>query len=195
MTEDHQGDALPAQADADVPDWEGDPGELTPGGEAQPDAGPSGAPPTNGAPAARMGAKSIVVLVVIAVLVGGFLLWVLLERGPQEAPVDRLGQPSRPLPEGPPPAELAAGAELFAANCAQCHGPNAEGQTGPSLRTRGLGPQSLADNILVGFVQNGGGDMAGFSGRLSVEQTSAVIDYVRWLQGFGPDSPPPGPED
>jgi len=194
MTDRTEGDPSlpdpPGEPDADIPDWDGDVGELV---DAPGRVDVVRDTPDDGG--GRLGAGSVVVLVLIGLVIGGFVTWALVARGPKPDPSERLAEASRPVPKGPPPSELAEGAALYDANCAQCHGANGDGSSAPSLRTRGLGPGSIGDEILVGFVQNGGGQMAGFAGRLTTEQTAAIVDYLRWLQGFGPGTPPPGPDD
>ncbi len=82
-----------------------------------------------------------------------------------------------------------SGAELFADNCAQCHGAKADGTaTGPPLVHRLYEPGHHADFAFQNAVQNGivahhwnFGDMPAVPG-LSEGEVAAVIEHVRQLQ-------------
>lgn len=64
------------------------------------------------------------------------------------------------------------GGAIFASNCARCHGAGGEGGRGPNL-------QSYADTGAgVAKVTNGGGGMPSFSGTLSPEEITAVVNFV-----------------
>ncbi len=83
------------------------------------------------------------------------------------------------------PAEtaVASGADLFASNCAGCHGAAGEGGVGPAL----AGGLTRFDSIeeVVSFVSTGvPGSMPGFETRLSPEEIEAVVDYV-WVDLAG----------
>ena len=89
-------------------------------------------------------------------------------------------------PSGPQPG--AAGAELFAANCAACHQPNGEGIAGafPALagNTFVVGdPRAVALTLL-----NGRGGMPSFRDDLDDAQLSAVSSFVR--ASWGNKAPP-----
>ena len=79
----------------------------------------------------------------------------------------------------PPPttqASVTAGRDVFVANCARCHGPNAEGGFGPQL-ARGAVVQkypNAADQ--VAFVE--GHSFPPFRDRLSPEQIRDVVEYT-----------------
>jgi mono/diheme cytochrome c family protein len=65
-----------------------------------------------------------------------------------------------------------AGAEVFAANCASCHGRDGGGGIGPNL-------QDVDDTALVvTTVSNGRGSMPSFGSRLDEAEIEAVADYV-----------------
>jgi len=77
------------------------------------------------------------------------------------------------------PAESAfvSGADLFASNCAGCHGSGGEGGVGPAL-AGGLSRFGSMGEV-VAFVSTGvPGSMPGFETRLSPEEIKAVVEYV-----------------
>jgi mono/diheme cytochrome c family protein len=95
------------------------------------------------------------------------------------------------------PATIARGKELFAANCARCHGPDGKG-SGPEsayaadltddlrieLNTEGV----LFYKIWKGRVSYGKGpreDMPSFEGRLEKAQVWALIEYLKVLRTPG----------
>lgn len=72
---------------------------------------------------------------------------------------------------------LAAGADLFAATCASCHGKSADGGfTAPGLHGMPLGDQTIAD--VADIVRSGFGDMKSFSDKLSEAEITEVATYV-----------------
>ena len=76
-------------------------------------------------------------------------------------------------PAGPASADAA---QLFNDNCGNCHTlatAGATGKVGPDLDQLRPGP----DLVRV-QVENGGGSMPAFKGRLSPEQIQAIADYV-----------------
>jgi len=69
-------------------------------------------------------------------------------------------------------------AQVFAQNCATCHGGNGEGLSGPDLRP-------LTDNNIDDIeqqIRNGGGGMPAFGGTLTDEQIQALAEYVAGLE-------------
>ena len=71
-----------------------------------------------------------------------------------------------------------SGASLFAANCASCHGANAQGGAGPKL----AGSQRVANTEMVrSTVQYGRGMMPGFGSLLSADELDSVVAYVTGL--------------
>lgn len=77
---------------------------------------------------------------------------------------------------------LGMGAELFAQNCAVCHGEAGRGLSGPAL----AGANLADDRSVIRRVIFGGGHMPGFGSILSDEQIAAVVSYVRrsWGNDF-----------
>ncbi len=95
-------------------------------------------------------------------------------------------------------AAITRGAGIFQANCAECHGPDAQGHpdwgnpkaqyvVAPPLN--GTGPawkrsrQELANIILKGVVRDGKPVMPGWKGRLKPEE---VRDTIIWFQALWP---------
>ncbi|HYL63172.1 MAG TPA: cytochrome c [Candidatus Methylomirabilis sp.] len=76
------------------------------------------------------------------------------------------------------------GATLFKSKCAACHGPDGKGETamGKALKIRNLGSpevQSQSDAQLTEIVTKGKNKMPAFDGKLSKEQITALVAYVR----------------
>ena len=96
----------------------------------------------------------------------------------------------RDLPDGD---ILAAGLEVYATECAACHGANAVGtNTAPALDSPDV--RALGADELTRIVQNGvaGTLMAGWDGVLTPEQIAAVVQLVeRWdeLRASGVELP------
>ena len=68
-----------------------------------------------------------------------------------------------------------AGKAVFAANCASCHGADGTGGVGPDLTTL---PAAADPAAVTKQVQNGGGIMPSFSGKLSDQEIQDVAAYV-----------------
>src|SRR5262249_43179401 len=77
----------------------------------------------------------------------------------------------------PATANAAAGAGVFAdAGCGDCHtfkAASSTGQAGPNLDTLAPGYEQVRDQV-----ENGGGGMPSFGGRLSDQQISDVAAFV-----------------
>ena len=83
--------------------------------------------------------------------------------------------------KSPPKQTSTNGMELFVANCAQCHGPDARGGkgfVGPSLGSGSLG--SLSEDELAAKISHGKrlAGMPKFEGVLSGTQIRAVARYL-----------------
>ena len=75
---------------------------------------------------------------------------------------------------------------LFKGKCAPCHGPDGKAQTpmGKSLKIRDLGSpdvQSQSDPQLTEIVTKGKNKMPAFDGKVSKEQITELVAYVREL--------------
>ena len=82
---------------------------------------------------------------------------------------------------------LADGADTFKAKCAMCHGADGSGQTamGKSMGLKDLGSaevQKLSDADLNGIITNGKGKMPKYDGKLSADEISSVVKYIRTLK-------------
>ena len=142
--------------------------------------------------------RFLVVLVVVIFL----LAMLLLLPGCGQEPADRktavaTATPPAVAPHGLDPARVARGAEIFKANCAVCHGANAEGAPNwskkgadgkfppPPLDASGHGwhhPKSaLVQTIREGTLKLGGG-MPAWKDKLSDNDIEAVIAWIqaRW---------------
>ena len=75
--------------------------------------------------------------------------------------------------------EQAQGMELFAANCARCHGGDATGGVGPNIA--GYNSERAFPDIAdqVALVQSGRGGMPAFADSLSEAEIAAVVTYLR----------------
>jgi len=84
-------------------------------------------------------------------------------------------------PDSGSTAPTTPGADVFAANCATCHGADGEGGTGPQL-AGGAATERFPDvEDEVAFVSDGSGAMPSFGGRLSPAQIRQVVEYTRTL--------------
>ena len=73
----------------------------------------------------------------------------------------------------------AAGATVYADNCAGCHGTTGTGGVGPALGGGAVvaAIPDPADQVVV--ITQGRGGMPSFDGRLTLEEIQAVTDYTR----------------
>jgi ubiquinol-cytochrome c reductase cytochrome c subunit len=86
-------------------------------------------------------------------------------------------------------ALVAAGAEVYSANCATCHGVDASGGTGPALTATTLG-----DDEIASVVGSGQGAMPGFAETLSTDDITALIAYIETaVEAASPSEPATGP--
>lgn len=162
------GGEAPDPDDADVPDFAGElEHSRTRGTDAAADPGVH----------ERASPMAVVILASIALVIGAAALWAALTRGPKS-----VAPPTPTLS----PTEVAAvdAPQLFAQNCAGCHGAGGAGAStfpaAPVLAGRGLPAQSIAR-----VVHDGAPGMAAFAGRLTSEEIAALAVYVAAL------APPP----
>ncbi len=81
----------------------------------------------------------------------------------------------------------AGGAETFKAKCAACHGATGAGDTtmGKNLKIRDLGSadvQKQSDADLETAITTGKGKMPAYDGKLTKEQISDLVKYIRTLK-------------
>ncbi|NQW24150.1 MAG: cytochrome c [SAR202 cluster bacterium] len=132
-------------------------------------------------------------------LVAGVLIWWFVA----EIPDTRLGNPATESVQSLESTQIEIGRTTYQANCAQCHGANAEGQ--PFWQQRNtdgtLKPPPHdetghtwhhSDGLLFRIVRDGGtiyetpgfkSSMPAFGDRLSSEEIKAVITYFKSLWG------------
>jgi mono/diheme cytochrome c family protein len=81
----------------------------------------------------------------------------------------------------------ADGAAIFKAKCSMCHGPNGDASSGMA-KGMGLKPlsspevQKMSDADLTALVTNGKGKMPASKGKLTDDEISAVVKYVKTLK-------------
>jgi mono/diheme cytochrome c family protein len=80
-------------------------------------------------------------------------------------------------------AELSP-AELYAANCARCHGDELEGGIGPALGPGGHA-HGHSDAELIAIVTDGKNDMPAFADKLTEQQISDLIAFIRGGEAAG----------
>ena len=75
-------------------------------------------------------------------------------------------------------APASVGAQLYASNCAGCHGADGGGGLGPALA--GQVTKDFPDiEDQIAFVSKGKGSMPAFGGDLSDEQLRQIVEYTR----------------
>lgn len=84
-------------------------------------------------------------------------------------------------------ADSVAGATLFKAKCAMCHGADGKGDTamGKNLKLKDFASddvQNVHDSELKTLIENGKSKMPAFKGKLSDKQLGDVIQFVRTLK-------------
>ena len=84
-------------------------------------------------------------------------------------------------PDSGSSAPTTPGAQVFAANCASCHGADGGGGTGPQLAGGEAAKRFPDVDDQIAFVTKGSGAMPSFAGRLSPAQIREVVEYTRTL--------------
>jgi cytochrome c6 len=82
---------------------------------------------------------------------------------------------------------LADGGADFKAKCAMCHGADGKGDTGmgKTMKVRDLGSadvQGQSDADLNGIITNGKNKMPKYDGKLTKDQISDLVKYIRTLK-------------
>ena len=80
-----------------------------------------------------------------------------------------------------------AGGDTFKAKCAACHGPDGSGSTtmGKNLKLRDFSSadvQKQSDDELTTIITKGKGKMPAYDGKLTKDQISDVVKYIRSLK-------------
>ena len=75
-------------------------------------------------------------------------------------------------------------ADIYKAKCAMCHGADGKGDTstGKMMKIRDLGSpevQSQSDADLAKIITNGKGKMPKYEGKLTADQISDLVKYIR----------------
>src|SRR5665213_661949 len=85
--------------------------------------------------------------------------------------------------------------DIFAKNCAGCHGNNLAGGRGPSLFAQGLLAET-SDDLLRHTILSGvaGSDMPSFQGKLDDAQIGRLLAFFRIRGGALADHPPSVPD-
>jgi cytochrome c oxidase cbb3-type subunit 3 len=90
------------------------------------------------------------------------------------------------------PAVIQIGAARFARSCAACHGEKAQGLIGPNLTDdrwiHGGSVDQIFQTVAKGWPPKG---MPPWGRALKAEELSALVSYVRSLQGSNPANPRP----
>lgn len=74
-------------------------------------------------------------------------------------------------------AKIAQGKRLYLKNCASCHGLNAQGAFGPALNGYGHVSHHSPSKLLA-QINNGGGGMPPFKGKLSQKEQESILIYL-----------------
>lgn len=91
-------------------------------------------------------------------------------------------------------AEVVAGRQLYALNCASCHGERGQGVGAPALNSQEF-LQSVSDEQMHGIVAGGipGTEMPAwldeYGGPLTEQQIAAVVAFIRSWQDTAPSVP------
>lgn len=75
--------------------------------------------------------------------------------------------------------DATAGAEVYAANCAACHGEDGTGGTGSDLTAGAIDSEAIVEIVLYG-----GDGMTAFEDILSDQEIADVVAYVHTLHGM-----------
>ena len=73
--------------------------------------------------------------------------------------------------------KVAAGAKLFALNCAHCHGVDATGDEGPDLHQVKKTDERIKSTILNGVK----GEMPAFAKKLTADDAATLVTFIRSL--------------
>ena len=95
-----------------------------------------------------------------------------------------VGTPEVPLgPDGEPDRELTVGRDLWSQRCANCHGKDGGGNSGPQLSGGRVGEKFSDPAEQKQLILEGRAGMPGFAGELSDREIEAVVRYTREVLG------------
>jgi cytochrome c oxidase cbb3-type subunit 3 len=93
---------------------------------------------------------------------------------------------------------VAAGREVYTANCAPCHGPSGEGKIGPNLTDNywihGGKPDKIYGTIFNGFPEKGMPAWGGILGEHKARQLTAFVTSLKGTNPAGAKAPQGEPE-
>src|ERR1700740_3202192 len=80
-----------------------------------------------------------------------------------------------------------SGADLYKSKCASCHGTAGKGDTAPgkAMKVKDLGSEEVqkqSDADLTAVIEKGKKPMPGYEGKLTKDQISDVVKYLRTLK-------------
>jgi cytochrome c6 len=76
-----------------------------------------------------------------------------------------------------------SGGDTFKGKCAMCHGADGAGKAAMGTTDLGAAPvQSKSDADLTGIITNGKGKMPKYDGKLTADQITDVVKYIRTLK-------------
>ncbi|BCS53829.1 c-type cytochrome [Geobacter sp. SVR] len=126
------------------------------------------------------------VLFVVLVLWGAAFIGYYLFSGwssQAEAEADRTAREARKKGAAASPDNKAAqGKQLYAANCAACHGETAKGSVGPDLTAAAYKYGKSKTEISRSIGEGRPGGMPGFGSQLDKEQIEALAEYLLSLK-------------
>jgi mono/diheme cytochrome c family protein len=101
----------------------------------------------------------------------------------ESKPLDTL--PEQPTPSPTPSMPTASGDKLYGTLCAQCHGANGEGGSGPALA--GSDFQNKTDQDIYNAIDKGvpHSAMAAYGEILTPDQINQLVKFIRTLSGEG----------
>lgn len=119
-----------------------------------------------------MRGKSVMLVVGVLLLAG---LLVFAGCGDDDGTTEDVTTPDVTEPE---PHDDVDAAQLFAQNCAACHGAEGVGGSAPALGRLGDDDEERIEQM----IRRGGGGMPAFEGQLTDEQIEALTEYVADLE-------------
>lgn len=84
---------------------------------------------------------------------------------------------SASAPSGFSTQMISTGRQLFAPNCASCHGPTGAGAYGPNLHN-----SNQPDARIAAIIANGKGQMPPFKSQLNSTQINDIVGYIKTLK-------------
>ena len=112
-------------------------------------------------------------LLIAGTVVGAFLGTARIVQSNPSMPSGKSAGQSSAI-EGP---KVAAGAKLFALNCAHCHGIDATGDEGPDLHKVAKTDERIKSTILNGVK----GEMPAFGKKLTADDAATLVTFIRSL--------------